>query len=189
MLIIQIQPHSPQNTHTHILSVEKKGLFCPKSQSLSSAPSDDRYITACITALARKRQNSGLILCSTLYTTKPCVFFLQLRHRFLSYPPPPPKKKQLSLKKGDVNKGKCVLITMLLIHRTKVFDGMLFRGHLPFLTKPGFTAVDVFATQYYTKLVCTTFYYGCFDVYCFHKFSKYIPYKLSIKKQQSIVDA
>ncbi len=56
-------------------------------------------------------------------------------------------------------------------------------------TKPGFTAVDVFVTQYYMKLVCTAFYYGCFDVYCLHKFSKYIPYKLSIEKQRSIVDA
>ncbi len=30
-----------------------------------------------------------------------------------------------------------------------------------------------------------------FDVYryCLHKFSKYIPYKLSIEKQRSIVDA
>ncbi len=43
-------------------------------------------------------------------------------------------------------------------------------------------------TQYYTELVCTAFYYGWFDVYCLHKFSKYIPYKLSIEKQRSIVD-
>ncbi len=30
-----------------------------------------------------------------------------------------------------------------------------------------------------------------FDVYhyCLHKFNKYIPYKLSIEKQRSIVDA
>ncbi len=33
------------------------------------------------------------------------------------------------------------------------------------------------------------FFYTCFDVYCLHKFSKYIPYKLSIKKQRSVVDA
>ncbi len=35
----------------------------------------------------------------------------------------------------------------------------------------------------------TAFYYGCFDVYCLHKFSKYIPYKLSIEKQRSTIDA
>ncbi len=33
------------------------------------------------------------------------------------------------------------------------------------------------------------FFYTCFDVYCLHKFSKYIPYKLSIEKQRSVVDA
>ncbi len=32
-------------------------------------------------------------------------------------------------------------------------------------------------------------YYECFDVSCLHKFSKYIPCKLSIEKQRSIVDA
>ncbi len=49
--------------------------------------------------------------------------------------------------------------------------------------------MDAFVTQYYMMLVCTAFYYGWFDVYCLHKFCKYIPYKLSIEKQQSIVDA
>ncbi len=52
-----------------------------------------------------------------------------------------------------------------------------------------FTAVDAFVTQYYRTLVCTAFYYGWFDVYCLYKFSKYIPCKLSIEKQRSIVDA
>ncbi len=33
------------------------------------------------------------------------------------------------------------------------------------------------------------FFYTCFDVYCLHKFSKYIPYKLSIEKHWSVVDA
>ncbi len=66
---------------------------------------------------------------------------------------------------------------------------MLFNGPLPLELNQGFTAVDAFVTQYYTKLVCTAFYYGWFDVYCLHKFSKYIPYKLSIEKQRSIVDA
>ncbi len=40
---------------------------------------------------------------------------------------------------------------------TKVHDGMLFHWPLTFLTKTEFTAVDVFVTQYYTKLVCTSF--------------------------------
>ncbi len=77
---------------------------------------------------------------------------------------------------------------MLLLRLTKVHEGMLFHGLLS-LTKLGFTAVDVFVTQYYTEVVCTAFYYGCIDVYCLHKYSKYIPFKLSIEKQRSIVDA
>ncbi len=40
-------------------------------------------------------------------------------------------KQKLSLKKGDINKGKCVHITTLLLRWTKVLDGMLFCGHLP----------------------------------------------------------
>ncbi len=36
---------------------------------------------------------------------------------------------------------------------------------------------------------CTAVFLYMFDVYCLHKFSKYIPYKLSIKKQRSVVDA
>ncbi len=66
---------------------------------------------------------------------------------------------------------------------------MLFPWTLTSLTKPGFTAVDAFVTQYYTTLVCTAFYYGWFDVYCLQKFSKYTSYKLSIEKQHSIIDA
>ncbi len=31
------------------------------------------------------------------------------------------------------------------------------------------------------------FFFGWFDVYCLHKFSRYIPYKLFIEKQWSIV--
>ncbi len=47
---------------------------------------------------------------------------------------------------------------MLLFQWTKVIDLMLLRGPLPFLTKPGFAAVDAFVTQYYTKLVRTVFF-------------------------------
>ncbi len=38
----------------------------------------------------------------------------------------------------------------------KLLDLMLFHGLLP-LTKLGFTAVDAFVTQYYTKLVSNAF--------------------------------
>ncbi len=44
-----------------------------------------------------------------------------------------------------------------------MLDVMLYHGPLPFLTKPGFTAVDAFVTQYYMKLVLLL-YYGRFDV-------------------------
>ncbi len=33
------------------------------------------------------------------------------------------------------------------------------------------------------------FIMGGFDLYCLHKFRKYIPYKIFIEKQRSIVDA
>ncbi len=66
---------------------------------------------------------------------------------------------------------------------------MLFRGPLPFLTKPGFTAVDAFVTQYYMKLVGTAFVLWMVWCNCLHKFSKYIPCKLSLEKHRSIVDA
>ncbi len=84
MLTIQIQPHSPQNTHTHIY--QKIRLFCPKSQSISSAPI--RWQVQPSGESTRIQRNNfplifffwgggggGLILCVTLYTTKQCVFF------------------------------------------------------------------------------------------------------------------
>ncbi len=37
-------------------------------------------------------------------------------------------------------------------------------------TKPGFTAVDAFVTQYHTKQVCTAFLLWMFWCYCLHKF-------------------
>ncbi len=49
---------------------------------------------------------------------------------------------------------------------------------------PEFTAVDAFLTQYYWYVLLL--YYGCFDVHCFHKFSKYIPYKKKIRKMFSL---
>ncbi len=61
----------------------------------------------------------------------------------------------------------------------------------PYLqTKPGFTAVDTFESRYQDEYgMYSGVFYTCFDVYCLHKFSKYIPYKLSIEKQRSVVDA
>ncbi len=44
-----------------------------------------------------------------------------------------------------------------------MLDVMLFHGLLP-LTKPGFTAVDAFVTQYYTKLV--TFFFNMDVLLC-----------------------
>ncbi len=58
---------------------------------------------------------------------------------------------------------------------------MLFHGLLP-LTKLGFTAVDAFVTQYYTKLVSNAFLIWMF----WHKFSKYIPYKLISQQNPGI---
>ncbi len=40
-------------------------------------------------------------------------------------------KQYLSRKKGDVNKGISVHKTTLLLHLTKVHNGMLFHGPLP----------------------------------------------------------
>ncbi len=77
---------------------------------------------------------------------------------------------------------------MLLCGWTKVLD-VMFPWTLTSLTKPGFTAVDAFVTQYYTKLLCTAFLLWMFWCYCLHKFSEYIPYKLSIDKHRSVVDA
>ncbi len=50
--------------------------------------------------------------------------------------------------------------------------------------------MDTFESRYQDEsgMYCGIFY-TCFDVYCLHKFSKYIPYKLSIEKQRSVVDA
>ncbi len=93
-------------------------------------------------------------VCNTVYYKTMCFFTTktQFFERELFQ-----NRYKLSMKKGDVNKGISIHITTLLIHWTKVHDGMLFCGPLPFLTKPGFTAVNAFVTQYYTKLVCTAF--------------------------------
>ncbi len=79
---------------THVFkSVKKKTVyFVQKANRYVPPPSDDRYVTECVTALARESARiqinnfqlfsptffwgggggDGLILCVTLYTTKPC---------------------------------------------------------------------------------------------------------------------
>ncbi len=128
-------------------------IFCPKIQSIDKfRPHQMTYVTACVTALARKRQNSnklisgffggdGLILWVTLYHIFFCilqnhVFFYNQDSFFERELSQNGYKQKWSVKKWDVNIGKCVHITPLLPHWTKVLDGMLFRGPLPFLTKP-----------------------------------------------------
>ncbi len=61
----------------------------------------------------------------------------------------------------------------------------------PYLSnKTGIYSSGYFESRYQDEygMYCR-FFYTCFDVYCLHTFSKYIPYKLSIEKQRSVVDA
>ncbi len=71
----------------------------------------------------------------------------------------------------------------------KVLDGMLFRGSLPLKLNWDLQQWIRLCLIIRMNLVCTVFFYKFFDVYCLHKFSKYIPYKLSIEKQRSFGDA
>ncbi len=67
--------------------------------------------------------------------------------------------------------------------------GMLFRGPLSLkLNRDLQQWIRLSHYQDESGMYCG-FFYTCFDVYCLHKFSKYIPYKLSIEKQGSVVDA
>ncbi len=54
-----------------------------------------------------------------------------------------------------------------------MLDGMLFCGPL---SLKRFTAVDTFESRYQDEsgMYCV-FFNTCFDVYCLHTFSKYIP--------------
>ncbi len=54
-----------------------------------------------------------------------------------------------------------------------MLDGMLFRGPLTSLNKPGFTAVDAFVTQYFedASMYCV-FYYGCLMCTAYTHFAK-----------------
>ncbi len=71
-----------------------------------------------------------------------------------------------------------------------MLDGMLFRGPLFLKLNRDLQQWIRLSVVIRMNVVCTAFFfYTCFDVYCLHKFSKYIPYKLSIEKQRSIVDA
>ncbi len=66
---------------------------------------------------------------------------------------------------------------------------MLFRGPLSLKQNRDLQQWTRLRVVIRMNLVCTAFFYQCFDVYCLHKFSKYIPYKLSIEKQRSVIDA
>ncbi len=70
-----------------------------------------------------------------------------------------------------------------------MLDGMLFSGPLSFKLNQDLQQWIRLRVVIRMNMVCTLFFYTCFDVYCLHKFSKYIPYKLSIEKQRSVVDA
>ncbi len=71
-----------------------------------------------------------------------------------------------------------------------MLDGMLFTGLLSFKLNQDLQQWIRLRVVIRMNMVCTAgFFYTCFDVYCLHKFSKYIPYKLSIEKQRSVVDA
>ncbi len=70
-----------------------------------------------------------------------------------------------------------------------MLNGMLFRGPLSLKRNRDLQQWIRLCLIIRMNLVCTAFFYKCFDVYCLHKFSKYIPYKLSIEKQRSFVNA
>ncbi len=70
-----------------------------------------------------------------------------------------------------------------------MLDGMLFTGLLSFKRNQDLQQWTRLRVVIRMNMVCNAFFYTCFDVYCLHKFSKYIPYKLSIEKQRSVVDA
>ncbi len=63
-----------------------------------------------------------------------------------------------------------------------MLDGMLFTGPLSFKRNQDLQQWIRLRVVIRMNMVCTA-------VYCLHKFSKYIPYKLSIEKQRSVVDA
>ncbi len=95
MPIIQIQPHSPQNTNTHekcwkkryILSKKPIAKFRPHQMTGASQPSrESARIQKQFSVFFFHFFWNGLILCVTLYVTKPCGF-LQPQftvHSFLS---------------------------------------------------------------------------------------------------------
>ncbi len=66
-----------------------------------------------------------------------------------------------------------------------------FTGLLSFKRNQDLQAVDTFEEFRYQDEygMYSGGFYNMFWWYCLHKFSKYIPYKLSIEKQRSVVDA
>ncbi len=70
-----------------------------------------------------------------------------------------------------------------------MLDGMLFSGPLSLKLNQDLQQWICLRVVIRMNLVCTAFFYTYFDVYCLHKFSQYIPNKLSIEKQRTVVDA
>ncbi len=117
MIIIQIKPHSPQNTHTNIYIKKKRFILSIKpiaklrphhmtgvSQHSSQPSRESARVQINNVPLfgGGRWGGDGLILCVTLYTTKPCGFTtkMQFFERELFQ-----NGHKQSLKKGDVNKG------------------------------------------------------------------------------------
>ncbi len=73
----------------------------------------------------------------------------------------------------------------------KVLDGMLFRGSLPSLTKPGFTAVDTFVSHYQEESgMYLRFFYKCFAMCtAYTNLANTFLISFLSKKQRSVVDA
>ncbi len=70
-----------------------------------------------------------------------------------------------------------------------MLDGILFTGPLSFKRNQDLHQWTRLRVVIRMNMVCSAGFLNMFDVYCLHKFSKYIPYKLSIEKQRSVVDA
>ncbi len=70
-----------------------------------------------------------------------------------------------------------------------MLDGMLFRGPLlTSLTKPGFTAVDAFVTQYYTSGTYCFFIMDGLMCTAYTNLANTFLISFPSKKQRSIVD-
>ncbi len=98
-----------------------------------------------------------LFLCVTLYTTTKPSGLLQQRRSFLSVSYSKTNKtitipEERRRKQRNIHPYNNVIASWDWSTRSDVVPWILTSQ-----TKPGFTAVDAFVTQYYMKLVCTAF--------------------------------